>query len=133
MAAGVGPTNSMTKSSRDSASGRLFFLVELGVVKGDLDGCALFGELVQAHAHLVERLPEVLFARYRPAHPQHMLGGVELDPGFFFVRAFGAVGERLGPGIRPQGLERILQLGVGHLGAKGHIAVDMDFEWSVIA
>jgi hypothetical protein len=65
--------NSMMKSSRDSASGGSLFLVEVGVVEGDLDGGALLGQLVQAHAHLIERLAEVFVAVDGPAHGEKVL------------------------------------------------------------
>jgi len=92
MAAGVGPTNSITKSSR-LGFGRLFFFVELGVVEGDLDRRALLRQLVQAHAHLVERLAEVLVAGDRPAHAKDVLGRVELDARLFFIGALGGVSQ----------------------------------------
>ena len=133
MAAGVGADEQHDEVVARLGFGRLLFLVELGVVEGHLDRGALLGQFVQAHAHLVERLAEVLVAGDRPAHAQQVLGRVELDAGLFLVGAVGAVGQRFGAGVVPQGLERILQLRVGHVGAQRHVAMDVDFERSVIA
>ena len=59
MAAGLGPTNNIVKSSRDRLSFLfVLFLVffVLGVVETDLDRSAGFGQFVEVHAHLIERL-----------------------------------------------------------------------------
>jgi hypothetical protein len=61
--------------------GVALFLVEIGVVEGDFDGRAAFGQFVQRHAHLVERLAEVLVAGHGPAHLEHVVLGLETDAG----------------------------------------------------
>ena len=133
MAAGFGPTNSMTKSSRDSSSGSPLFLVEVGVVESDLDRGTLLGQFVERHAHLVECLAEVFVAGHGPADLEHVLLLLEANAGLFFIGAGGAVGQRLGAGIFPERRERLLDLIEAHIGTQRHVAVYVDFEWSVIA
>jgi hypothetical protein len=84
--------------------------IELGVVEGHLNGSALLGQLVEAHAHFVERLAKIVIAPHRPAHLQQVLLGIELDARLFFVGTGGAIGQRTRTGIFPQGFEGILQL-----------------------
>jgi hypothetical protein len=94
---------------------------------------AALGEFVQGHAHLVERLAEVLVAGHGPAHLEHVVLGLEADAGFFLVGAGGAVGERLGARVFPQWLQRFLDLVETDVRTQGHVAMHMNFEWSVVA
>ena len=63
------------------------FLVEVGIVKSHFKRRADLGQIVQAHAHFIERLAKIFIARHRPAHLQQMLGRIEPDAGLFFVNA----------------------------------------------
>ena len=113
--------------------GVALFLVEVGVVEGDLERRALLGQLVERHAHLVERLAEILVAGHRPADLEHVLLLLEADARLFLVDAGRAIGQRLGAGVFPERLERFLDLLEAHIGAQRHVAVHMDFEGSVVA
>jgi hypothetical protein len=81
MAAGVGADEQHQEVVARLVFRRRLFLVELGVVEGDLDGGALLRQLVERHAHLVELLAEVFVAGDRPAHGQQVLGASNLMPG----------------------------------------------------
>ena len=113
--------------------GGFLFLVELGVVEGDLDGGAFLRKFIEAHAHLVQRLAEVLVPRHRPAQLQQVPRGIELDAGLFFVGTVGAIGQRAGTGVFPKRLERVLDLRKGHVSAQGYFTMDMDFKRGVVA
>jgi hypothetical protein len=132
MAAGVGPTKSIMKSSRESASFVFLVFIKLGVVEGDLDGSTLLCQIVEVHAHFVERLTEILIAPHRPAHLQGVGLGIELDARLFLIGTGGAIGQRTRTRIFPQGLEGILQLLIVHIRTQLHLAVHMDFEGSVV-
>jgi hypothetical protein len=84
--------------------------VELGIVEGHLNGRALLGQLIESHAHLVERLAKILVAGHRPAQAQHMLLGFVLDTRLVIVRTGRAISQGTRTGIAPQRLERLLQL-----------------------
>ena len=62
-----------------------------------------------------------------------MLLRIEPDAWFFLVGTGRAGGQGAGTGVFPQGLERFLQLLVGHVRAQRYVAMDMDFKGSVVA
>ena len=107
-------------------------LIEIGVVKRHLDGGAQLGQLVEAHAHFIERLAKIVVATHRPAHLQHVLLSIELDSRLFFVGTGRAIGQRAGTGVFPQGFERLLELFKAGIGAQLDLSVDMDFKGSVV-
>src|SRR3569833_2007286 len=59
-------------------------------------------------------------------------GRADLDARLFLVGALGAVGEALGAGIGTQGLERLLQLRIGHPAAQRHVTEHVDLEGGVV-
>ncbi|MPN44343.1 hypothetical protein SDC9_191907 [bioreactor metagenome] len=107
-------------------------VVELGVVERHLDGGALVCKLIQAHAHLVERLAEILVAAHRPAHLEHMRLGVELDARLFLIRARRPCCQGAGACVLPQRTKRLLQLLEIDFIAQLHLSVHMDFEGCVV-
>jgi hypothetical protein len=110
----------MTKSSRDSAS------------SDSSSSSNSVSQIVDTHAHVVQRLAEILIAAHGPAHLQQPFLVVELDAGLFLVDAAGTIGQGARAGIFPQRAQRFLQLLVGRVGAQQHLAVHMDFKRSVV-
>ena len=105
--------------------------VKFDVVESDLDGRTLIGQVIEVHAHFVERLAEILVAAHRPAHLQNMALGIKLNAGLFLIGAGCAIGQGTRARILPERLERFLQLLIGDFRSQRDIAVQMDFEGSV--
>ena len=68
---------------------RFVFFVEFRIVKSHFKRRAREGEVVQAHAHVVQGLAEVVFAFDGPANLQQMVVFVETDARLFFVKTVG--------------------------------------------
>ena len=110
----------------------LIFVIEVGVIKRDLNGCAAFSQIIQSHAHLVEGMTEIFVTRNRPAHLQQMRLHVKTNTGLFFIRADSAIHKRLGPRVFPQWFERLLKLLEANIGAQWHFAMHVNFKRGVV-
>lgn len=108
------------------------FLFELSIVEGHFEGSPYLAKLVQAHAHLVQRLAKVIIPPHGPTHLQKVLFGIKLDARLFFIGAGSAIRQRTGSCILPQRLQSLLKLIEVCIGTELHLSVDVNFEGSVV-